>query len=134
MPLVVAVAAARFGTIRFQELDQTVQGIHQEGDGSSFERDIRRWGDNNACAGLLRGAHGRGQIGDGKANVVGAATIANMLGDGRRGTRKGREEFQRWPAIDAHESLTHTAVDVFQGAPDRKSTRLNSSHLGISYA
>src|ERR1035438_10272179 len=62
--------------------------------------------------------------------------MANMgaelhLGEGQHGPRMalGFQELE-----DFHPDRIYEKIELFQTLRDRKSTRLNSSHLGISYA
>src|SRR5205814_9549778 len=70
----------------------------------------------------------------GLAAVVLAATV--LVGALEAGVRldAGRAHEARVDDVGVHLELAVRSVEVARAQRDRKSTRLNSSHLGISYA
>src|SRR5204863_10159393 len=64
--------------------------------------------------------------------------LVGFMGSGK--TTVGRRLAKKlgWKFIDLDEEIERrarrTVADIFRQAPDRKSTRLNSSHVEISYA
>src|SRR5690625_6778905 len=50
------------------------------------------------------------------------------------GTRLAQELIERLVPLNVTTLLKHTMIGVYKDGRDRKSTRLNSSHVAISYA
>src|SRR5437899_9393131 len=66
---------------------------------------------------LLISHHGRYEFGSPKLPMIREALVFHYLDD-----------------LDSKLAAVRAALEQETGEPDRKSTRLNSSHLGISYA
>src|SRR5437899_8900969 len=94
------------------------------------------------CAGTLDLAATLARAGGFRGSVIGADFVVPMLARGRGKAERARPvgaDALTLPFADAHSEGDHGAVEPREpgrGARrgDRKSTRLNSSHLGISYA
>src|SRR5205814_8640762 len=76
--------------------------------------------------------HGIGVIADQLVEIAHAVGHARAIPHRPRPRQRGLEPGEAW--VDPYAGEIRDRGGALCRAPDRKSTRLNSSHLGISYA